>query len=130
MNKKQEISKIKAQFELKINGANDAFCSLLRPLSEKYVADFILEAVEKKLISDLRAWLLFEEDTDEDFFKAHEGTISFEMIRHLIYEMAADINNESYDIYNNQGALLGMQEDQEAFEIRKIVEWARLHRSI
>jgi hypothetical protein len=44
--------------------------------------------------------------------------------------MAADINNESYDIYNNQGALLGMQEDQEAFEIRKIVEWARLHRSI
>ncbi len=91
MNKKQEISKIKAQFELKINGANDAFCSLLRPLSEKYVADFILEAVERKIISDLRAWLLFEEDTDEDFFKAHEGTISFEMIRNSIGEFKHEV---------------------------------------
>jgi hypothetical protein len=128
--KKQDISKIKAQFELKVNGANGAFCSLLMPLSDKYVADFILEAVEKKIISDLRGWLLFEEDTDENFFKAHEGIISFEMIRQSMYEMATTINDDSYNIYENQGALLGVQEDQEAFEIRKIVEWAKLHSSI
>ena len=74
-----------------------------------------------------RVWLLFEEDIDENFFKAHEGIISFEMIRQSMYEMASTINDESYDIYNNQGELLGVQEDQEEFEVRKIVEWARLH---
>jgi len=126
MDKKKVISEINS-FELEVNGANDHFCSLLKPVSDKYVADFILKAVKKKIISDLRGWLLFEEDIDENFFKAHEGIISFEMIRQSMYEMASTINDESYDIYNNQGELLGVQEDQEEFEVRKIVEWARLH---
>jgi hypothetical protein len=52
------------------------------------------------------------------------------MIRQSMYEMATTINDDSYNIYENQGALLGVQEDQEAFEIRKIVEWAKLHSSI
>ena len=123
-----DVSVLKKEFERKVNGSNDAFCSVLKKISDKYVADFILEASEKNLITEIKSWLLFEGGTTEAFFSNHSGVISFEMIRQSMYEMASDINDEVFDLYNRDENIdLSKLDDQDSFEIRKIIEWAKEH---
>lgn len=121
-----DVTDFKKKFELKISGSNDAFCSVLRQISDKYVADFILEAADKNLLSEIKPWLLFHVDTKEEFFSNHDGVISFEMVRQSMYEMANEINDEVFELYNKDGSIdQSKLEDQDSFEMKRLIEWAK-----
>ena len=117
------INQIKKNLLNTISQAHDDFYRQLMPQSNRIVAELIHTAQINNCLKQMKDWLLYE--AADEILKNHEGTIGYIMVSQAIYELQSQINDLVYDTYESDGADISQLEDQDEFEIRNLLEWAR-----